>query len=240
MNEVALQKQDLPPRVDAKEERYKKTRKIFSVITSVLLVLTILATTAYIVVFSLFAPVYIQGLSMYPTLNEFERTTGVEYREFGLMNPKPGKLRRGDIVVFDISDDQSGNYIVKRVIGLPGETLKIHEGGVNPDYIEITNNNSTFRLEEDYLLDAARYLTSLGSYGTINAITLGENQYFALGDNRGASQDSRMIGPLTKGQLTGKLIVLYGYYKDVTSYVDGVPIKETTRHYYAPWNMRFF
>lgn len=240
MEEIALQKQALPPRVDKKEEHYNKRNKIISAIISIFLVLTIVGATAYIVIFSLYAPVYIQGQSMYPTLNNFERVTGIEYREFGLMNPNPRKVRRGDIVIFDVSSDMSGDYIVKRVIGLPGETLKIYDGGNNPDYIEISNSDVTFTLEETYLTTNASYLSYLGSYATHSAITLGEDEYFALGDNRGASQDSRMIGPLSASRLKGKLVVIFGYYKDVTKYNDGSAYKDTTRHYYAPWNWRFY
>lgn len=240
MKEIALQKQELPPRIDAKEEHYKKRNKVFSFFVSLFLTLTIIFTTSYIVVFSLFSPVYIQGQSMDPTLNDFPVANNIEYREFGLMNTNKKTLNRGDVAIFDISPNLTGNYIVKRIIGLPNETIKIYDGGTNPDYIEITTENSTFVLEEDYLKESAHYAIYSGQYATNTALTLGENQYFALGDNRGASQDSRNIGPLNSAQLKGKLIVIYGYYLDTTSYEGGVSQVTTKKYYYPPWKVRFF
>ena len=177
---------------------------------------------------------------MYPNLNNFEQMNNVEYREFGLMDTNKKDLKRGDVAIFDISPNLTGNYIVKRVIGLPLETIKIYEGGANKDYIEIANSEETFVLDEDYLSTHASYAIYSGHYGTSTSITLGQDQYFVLGDNRGASQDSRNIGALNSTQLKGKLLVIYGYYKDVITYEDASPLTTTTQHYYMPWEMRFF
>lgn len=83
--------------------------------------------------------------------------------------------KRGDIVMFDFPDNESLLY-VKRVIGLPGETVEIVEGKV---YI----NGSTTPLEEDYLKEVPT-----GSYGPYE---VPEGHYFMLGDNRNVSADSR-------------------------------------------------
>lgn len=241
MKEIALQKQDLPPRIDHKEEEYKKRNKIISILVTIVLVIAIVLSASYILIFSIFSPVYIQGQSMAPTLNNFTLIANTDYREFGLMDTNVKRLERGDVAIFDVSNDQSGNYIVKRVIGLPNETIRIVDGGgSNPDYIRITNSDSTFVLEENYLTDAAKRITYSGSYGTASDLVLGDKQYFLLGDNRGNSQDSRAIGPVVSTKLTGKLIVIHGYYEVIMSYDGGQYSEETLTHYYAPWNYRFY
>lgn len=83
--------------------------------------------------------------------------------------------KRGDIVMFDFPDDESLLY-VKRIIGLPGETVTIEDGKV---YI----NGSKKPLEEDYVKEVP-----VGSYGTFE---VPEGHYFMLGDNRNVSADSR-------------------------------------------------
>ena len=179
---------------------------------------------------------------MYPTLNNF---TNSQYREFGLMNTHKSHFKRGDIIVFDRSNDGSGDYLVKRVIGLPNETIKITDGGgaALADYIDISYDGSTFRLDESYLTDVAKTSTYAGAFATYSPLTLSENQYFLMGDNRANSQDSRMIGPIDKTQITGKLLVLYGYAENVLTETDGngqVMNTLVNKHYYSLWEMRFF
>lgn len=242
MKETVLQKQELPPRIDKKEELYHKSNKFFNAIVAVILTVIIIFATTYIIIFSVYSRVYIDGASMYPTLNNF---TNSSYREFGLMNTHRSNFKRGDIIVFDRSLDGSGDYLVKRVIGLPKETIKITDGGSvgTPDYIEITSNSATFILDEPYLTNSAKNNTFAGAFATYSELTLQDNQYFLLGDNRANSQDSRMIGPIKKDQITGKLMVLYGYAEGVVSQEDGngqVSNDLLNKHYYPMWDMRFF
>ncbi len=242
MKEIALQKQQLPPRVDKKEELYQKSNKVFNVLVAIILTVIIILATSYIVVFSLFSRVYIDGASMYPTLNNF---TNNRYREFGLMNTHKKQLSRGDIIIFDRSNDGSGDYLVKRVVGLPNEIIKISDGGSPsvPDYIDITTGTNTFRLDESYLTDIAKTSTFAGAFATYSPLNLSDDEYFLMGDNRANSQDSRMIGPVNKQQITGKLLVLYGYAEDVISETNPSGVITNTlvnKHYYPLWEMRFF
>lgn len=85
------------------------------------------------------------------------------------------KPKRGDVVMFDYPDNETRLY-VKRIIGLPGETVDIIEGKI---YI----NESETPLEEDYLKEIP-----MGTYGTYE---VPEGHYFMLGDNRNNSWDSR-------------------------------------------------
>lgn len=242
MKEIALQKKELPPRVDKKEQLYQKSNKFFNALVAVILTIIILFATSYIFIFSFFSRVYIDGASMYPTLNNF---TNSQYREFGLMNTHKTNFKRGDIIVFDRSQDGSGDYLVKRVIGLPNETIKITDGGgaAIPDYIDITKSTTSFRLDESYLTDISKTSTYSGAFGTYSSLTLGDDQYFLMGDNRANSQDSRMIGPINKTQITGKLLVLYGYAENVISETNGsgqIVNTLVNKHYYPIWEMRFF
>ena len=100
---------------------------------------------------------------------------------------------RFDVVVFDYQD---GRYFIKRVIGLPGETIQIINGSV---YI----NNVL--LEEDIYGNGKMVYAGRAS----QPITLGENEYFVLGDNRNGSKDSRVeeVGNVKRSQIQGKALL---------------------------------
>ena len=103
-----------------------------------------------------------------------------------------GEVRRGDVVVFRPPTGIEDHYI-KRVIGLPGETIEIKDG-------RITIFNSTYPngtpLEEEYLSD----FTS-----GHQRVTLSLNEYFVLGDNRDESLDSRKFGPVNEDLIVGRV-----------------------------------
>lgn len=103
--------------------------------------------------------------------------------------------QRGDIVIFHLPDDESQNYL-KRIIGLPGETIEIKDGKV---YI----NNSEEPLQEDYLKEEP--------YGDYGPYEVPENCYFMLGDNRNISLDSRYWEHtyVSKDKIMGKVILRY-------------------------------
>jgi|LSQX01.3.fsa_nt_gb signal peptidase I len=108
---------------------------------------------------------------------------------------------RGDIVTID-AEGMEGYYhkenLIKRIIGLPGETVKIIDGTV---YI---NGN---QLIEPYLTDGVMTYVSLdGVENGYDEITLGPGEYFCLGDNRGASMDSRELGPINIDRIKAHVI----------------------------------
>ena len=101
--------------------------------------------------------------------------------------------RRGDIIVFRPNGDQHSYFYIKRIIGLPGETVEIKEGVI---YI----NDEIY--EENY---TTSQLTEAGI--AEKPIQLAGDEYFVLGDNRGNSEDSRMadIGNVKASEIEGKV-----------------------------------
>lgn len=103
---------------------------------------------------------------------------------------------RFDIIVFPVANEEK-NYI-KRIIGLPGETVQIVDG-----FIFITDENGEFyELEESY--GAEIMLDDAGNYLTTVPLKLSEDQYYVLGDNRNDSIDSRRIGPISRDIIKGR------------------------------------
>jgi len=103
--------------------------------------------------------------------------------------------RRGEIIVFEFPDRNPNNAkkdFVKRVVGLPGETIRMHNG-------EVFVNEEL--LEEPYLTDKDN--------SNAPEITLGEGEYYVLGDNRGQSNDSRAWGAVPKENVRGKVWMVY-------------------------------
>lgn len=100
--------------------------------------------------------------------------------------------KRGDIIVFKPNGNENLHSYVKRIVGLPGETVQIKDGAV---YIDGK------KLKESYRT------TSLAEAGlAAEEITLGGNEFFVLGDNRESSEDSRMadIGNVERSEIEGK------------------------------------
>lgn len=107
---------------------------------------------------------------------------------------------RGDIVILDGHDMIGYNreeYLIKRIIALPGESIRIEDGKV---YIKAVGASDYALLDEPYLGDDVNTLVMLGGY---SEVTLGENEYFCMGDNRIVSNDSRNLGPFTSNRIKG-------------------------------------
>ena len=115
---------------------------------------------------------------------------------------------RGDIVVLDGSNMEGYNhdeYLIKRVIGLPGETVKIEGGKV---YIKKVGADDFEELQEDYLVSGTPTTVSgMGLSKGYNEITLSSTEYFCMGDNRLVSNDSRNLGPFTADRIKGIALI---------------------------------
>ena len=136
----------------------------------------------------LFQPFIVSGASMAPNF-----ATG-DYLIVDEISYRFSTPERGDVIVFNAGfiPNYAGQRFIKRVIGLPGETVDITNGKV-----EIIKDGKTVALDEKYLP------AGLETIGDVNT-TLGSNQYFVLGDNRQYSYDSRMWGILPKSDIIGK------------------------------------
>ena len=154
----------------------------------------------------IFQSYYVDGTSMTPTLSNNDRLIidKVE-RTVALAGGHHYIPQRGQIVVLDSSlVDQTGHneQLIKRVIGLPGETINItQEGAVtirNRDNPDGFNPNETLGLTD---LDPAYVEAPL-------TITIPDNEVFVMGDNRapGGSFDSRSFGPINTDKIQGRLI----------------------------------
>jgi len=135
----------------------------------------------------LFQPFLVKGQSMVPSFHEGDYLI-IDQISYRLREPQ-----RGEVIVFRFPVIPSQRFI-KRIIGLPGEEIEIKDG-----QIAISKDGETLILEESsYLTD------SLKTPGNSKA-SLGENEYFVLGDNRAVSSDSRKWGVLPKENIIGRV-----------------------------------
>lgn len=148
-----------------------------------------MAALAFLIVFPiryfLFQPFIVNGTSMAPS---FETADYLFIDEISFRFREP---ERGEVVVFKAPLEPKDRYI-KRIIGLPGETVNVSNGLV---YITQT---------EKFLLDESEYLLEdTVTHGEVSVI-LGEKEYFVMGDNRQFSSDSRRWGVLPKENIVGR------------------------------------
>jgi signal peptidase I len=152
-----------------------------------------------IVVFVLFGvfvvqPVVVEGTSMVPELHDGERLLVNKLVYYKIGSVSWGHLERGDIVVFWYPREPDKSY-VKRIIGLPGETVEVRNGKVIIDGRE---------LNEDYL--DTEHNKSLPSFPVKK---VEEHYYFVMGDNRDNSSDSRYWGLVPEKYIYGKAFFRY-------------------------------
>lgn len=151
----------------------------------------VIALTIYVVLYHYVAqPQLVVSISMEPTFIEGDRLI-VEKLSYRFGAPK-----RGDIIVFQFPDNPE-IMLVKRVIGLPGETIEIQE---NKLYINDVLLSETYTKE----LDSTVGGTELKENGSF---IIPENEYVVLGDNREKSSDSRLWGTITREHIIGKVFM---------------------------------
>lgn len=160
---------------------------------------TIVIAAAIFVVVYLFLvqPHQIRGVSMVPAFHDLEYilTDKISYR---FSSPQ-----RGDVVVFQAPKDHELDFI-KRVIGLPGEKLKIQNGSV---YIYNSQNPDGIKLNEPYASDP---YTSPGDFAKDGeTISIPKDEFFVMGDNRPRSSDSRVWGLVSRKEVVGRAWLRY-------------------------------
>lgn len=129
-----------------------------------------------------------------------------EYLVIDQLTYRFNKPARGDVVIFRYPMDPSV-FFIKRVIGLPGETVEMHNG-----LVTITSKDALHRvvLAEPYASETVR--------GESAAITLEDDEYFVLGDNREESSDSRTWGPLHERYIVGRALVRLFPFTDMSMF----------------------
>ena len=176
---------EMPGHKSSAEMGYKMKKVLKEILSTSLYLLIVLCLT-YLVIHFVGQRTQVIGGSMETTLSENDNLI-VDKLTYRFNEPK-----RFDIVVFPYRYEKD-TYYIKRIIGLPGETVFIDEEG----NIFIDEE----LLQEDYgketILDAGR---------AYEPITLGENEYFVMGDNRNNSQDSRdpAVGNISGEDIIGR------------------------------------
>lgn len=135
----------------------------------------------------LFKPFYVKGASMEP--NFYEK----EYLIIDELSYRFREPERGEVVVFRYPENPK-EYFLKRIVGLPGETIKISSGQVT---IINAEHPEGILVDESYLPDG---LITAGD----RTIKISDSQYYVLGDNRPNSYDSRRFGPIERGAIIGR------------------------------------
>ena len=181
-----LEKEPIKPEnqvVGDKEKSFLASAGLFFL--ELIKIVILAGVTIGLVRFFLFKPFYVRGQSMEPNFHEKDYLI-IDELSYRMREPE-----RGEVVVFK-APNASKDYYLKRIVGLPGERVKISD-----DKIIIYNDEfpQGTVLPETYLEKT--------TYGDVDQ-TLGTEEYFVLGDNRGASYDSRRFGPIKKSGIVGR------------------------------------
>lgn len=168
------------------KERKKKEKSLGRELLSLLLYFVFVIAISYGIVTFIGQRTQVSGNSMNPTLQHKDNLL-IDKISYRFNDPK-----RFDIIVFEYLEEP-GTHYVKRIIGLPGETIQIKDSliYVNGEVLE-----EHFGAEAMLMEGIAK-----------DEITLGEDEYFVLGDNRNHSKDSRdeLVGAVKKDQIIGKV-----------------------------------
>jgi len=148
---------------------------------------------ALLIRFFVAAPYVVSGASMEPNFQDWN------YLIVDRISYDIGSPQRGDVIVFNLPQDPS-RALIKRVIGLPGETVEL--SGTAPTVTIVNSAHPDgFTLQEPYLDPQ-----DLGGASDMR-VTLGADEYFVLGDNRKVSADSRLWGTLPRADIVGRVFV---------------------------------
>jgi len=168
--------------INQKKSKLRLVGEFFwEMIKIVVIALVIIIPVRYFLI----QPFYVKGASMEPNFYDHEYLI-IDEISYRLYQPN-----RGDIVVFKYPKDPK-QYFIKRVIGLPKEKVSIKDG-------KISINDK--QLNETYLPADTETNLPLRGY---SEITLGDDEYFLLGDNRDQSLDSRVFGPVKRDFIVGR------------------------------------
>lgn len=180
MEQSSEKKNVLKPEKEQNKEQPKKSIK--QEIFEWIMVFVVAAAMAFVVRTFIFEPVRVDGSSMLNTLTDSEFMIATKF-DYWLGDPE-----RFDVVICNYPHTNDSMYRVKRVIGMPGETIQLLGG-------ELYINGE--HMEQNF--DMGSVTQNFGPF------TVPQDHYFVLGDNRNNSKDSRsiMVGPLERGMIKG-------------------------------------
>lgn len=183
----------------SKRDEEDKKKTTLQVVAEYLRVIAIAALVAFLICKFVIINAVVPTVSMEPTIKAGDRLIGMRIPYY-FSDPK-----RGDIVIFETPDPANkGDLYIKRVIGLPGETVVIVEGKVRI----VDKDGNVTDLEENYLSENAKPNNPDSSINNLS-VTLGDDEYFMMGDNRNNSSDSRVWGPVKRKAIKAKAWMRY-------------------------------
>ncbi len=168
------------------QKKKKLNPKIIKDILEMLVGSAVAVFLAFVLIFSAGMRTSVVGDSMEPVLSNGQEIlmNRIIYR---ISMPK-----RGDVIVFLPNGNQNSHFYVKRVVGLPGETIQIRDGSVYIDGVLLAEDESLDKIADPGIAQ--------------NELQLASDEFFVLGDNRNSSEDSRSgnIGAVKKDTIIGK------------------------------------
>ena len=180
--------EELEEMEETDEQEPSRKKSIMTFIRDIVIVIAVV----YLIKTFLFTTILVDGRSMTPTFEHLDYL--IAEQNFLVGN----KYRRGDVVYFHPPEGamhEDRGYFIKRIIGVPGDTIEVKGGMV---YV----NDEP--IDEPYKADVPT------QEGTMTGkVTLGEDEYFVMGDNRnpGGSYDSRFFGPLQSDHIRGVIVL---------------------------------
>ncbi|KPJ55381.1 hypothetical protein AMJ47_00745 [Parcubacteria bacterium DG_72] len=171
---------------DNKKQINPRIKKGLAFVIEIIKIAVIAAVIVIPIRYYLFQPFFVRGQSMDPSF---------EHGDYLIIDEITYRFRdpeRGEVIVFKFPYDSSQKFI-KRIIGLPGETIEVTEGKI----IIYQESGPVVLDESDYVADFT---------GSDIKVKLADDEYFVMGDNRDFSFDSRKFGPITRKNIIGKVV----------------------------------
>ncbi len=150
-----------------------------------------IAVASFIIMF-LYQPVRVEGTSMLPRLADHDRLFINKYAY------RIGEVKRGDVVVFLYPGDHTKSYI-KRVVGLPGDAVRVDHGHVYVNGMQLVEPYVETRFQDER---------------SVQDVLVPPNSVYVMGDHRSVSSDSRDFGPVSEKLIYGKAAYVYWPVKD--------------------------
>jgi signal peptidase I len=201
--------------------------KVLTIIVQIILCVMFAIVIVGLIQQYLFSPIQIAGASMMPTIKEsgdkvYIVKTGYKLEYYDMIiffrpnnpdvdendNPANKKVSLTEFLdnlpiigknhVTDDSETGDFTCVIKRIIGLPGDTITIEDGKL---FRKAAGDSETERIN-DFIMDAEYFKD------TAEPVTMGEDEYFVLGDNRNNSFDSEDYGPINESWIYGKVVLI--------------------------------